>query len=60
MYGARRDHRLDVTLTDAGRALREQALAIPPQVVDRLGMSLDELGALRDRLNEVIAAVQRG
>ena len=42
------------------RALREQALAIPPQVVDRLGMSLDELGALRDRLTEVIAAVQRG
>ena len=34
--------------------------AIPPQVVDRLGMSLEELGLLRDRLTEVIAAVQRG
>ena len=55
-----RDERaLDVALTDAGRALRERALAIPPQVVDRLGMSLDELGVLRDRLTEVIAAVQR-
>ncbi|MDQ0894152.1 MarR family winged helix-turn-helix transcriptional regulator [Agromyces ramosus] len=55
-----RDERaLDVALTDAGTALRAKALAIPPQVVDRLGMSLDELGALRDRLTEVIAAVQR-
>jgi DNA-binding MarR family transcriptional regulator len=51
---------LDVALTESGRALRERALSIPPQVVDRLGMSLDELGALRDRLTEVIAAVQRG
>ena len=56
-----RDERaLDVALTDAGRDLRAQALTIPPQVVDRLGMSLDELGILRDRLTEVIAAVQRG
>ena len=57
---ARDERALDVALTDAGRALRERALAIPPQVVDRLGMSLDELGVLRDRLTEVIAAVQRG
>jgi DNA-binding MarR family transcriptional regulator len=56
-----RDERaLDVALTDAGSDLRAQALTIPPQVVDRLGMSLDELGTLRDRLTEVIAAVQRG
>jgi MarR family transcriptional regulator, organic hydroperoxide resistance regulator len=55
-----RDERaLDVALTDAGTALRAKALGIPPQVVDRLGMSLGELGALRDRLTEVIAAVQR-
>lgn len=57
---ARDERALDVALTDAGRALRERALSIPPQVVDRLGMSLEELGALRDRLTEVIAAVQRG
>ena len=56
---ARDERALDVALTDAGRALREQALGIPPQVVERLGMSLEELGALRDRLTEVIAAVQR-
>ncbi|WP_350348256.1 MarR family transcriptional regulator [Agromyces sp. G08B096] len=56
---ARDERALDVELTPAGRALRERALEIPPQVVDRLGMSLDELGALRDRLTDVIAAVQR-
>jgi len=56
---ARDERALDVALTDAGRRLREQALTIPPQVVDRLGMSLDELGSLRDRLTEVIGAVQR-
>ena len=55
---ARDERALDVALTDAGRALREQALGIPPQVVDRLGMSMGELAALRDRLTEVIAAVR--
>ena len=57
---ARDERALDVALTDAGRALREQALGIPPQVVDRLGMSIGELATLRDRLTDVIAAVQRG
>ncbi|WP_394553879.1 MarR family winged helix-turn-helix transcriptional regulator [Agromyces sp. MMS24-JH15] len=49
---------LDVSLTPEGRALRERALGIPPQVVDRLGIDLDELGALRDRLTDVIVAVR--
>lgn len=48
---------LDITLTDAGRALREQALGIPPQVIKRLGMSLDELATLRATLARVIEAV---
>jgi MarR family transcriptional regulator, organic hydroperoxide resistance regulator len=48
---------LDISLTDAGRALRAQALDIPPQVVSRLGMSLAELHELRTMLARVIAAV---
>lgn len=48
---------LDITLTDAGRELREQALGIPPQVIKRLGMSLDELATLRATLARVIEAV---
>lgn len=50
---------LAVTLTGAGAALREQALAIPPAVVERLGMSLDELRDLHSVLTRVIAATER-
>ena len=49
---------LDITLTDAGRALREDALTIPPRIIDKLGMSLDELTALRTSLWRVIDAAQ--
>ena len=34
---------LAVTLTDAGRALRVDAERIPPAIVERLGMPLEEL-----------------
>jgi DNA-binding MarR family transcriptional regulator len=50
---------LRVGLTRAGRNLRERALRIPPQIVDRLGMSLEELASLRDALHEVIDAATR-
>lgn len=46
---------LDVTLTEAGQALREQALAIPPAMMRRLAMSVAELQALHAQLSEVIA-----
>jgi DNA-binding MarR family transcriptional regulator len=47
---------LAVTLTPAGRALRERALKIPPAIIDRLGMRLDELEDLHAVLTRVIAA----
>ncbi|QEO09421.1 MarR family winged helix-turn-helix transcriptional regulator [Protaetiibacter larvae] len=47
---------LEITATDAGRALRAQAELIPPRIVERLGMSLDELDTLRRSLHRVIAA----
>lgn len=50
------DRALAITLTDRGRRLREKALEVPPQVVERLGMGLDELEALRAALSRVIAA----
>lgn len=46
---------LDVTLTDAGRALRQQALAVPPTMMARLGMDLDQLQGLHALLTDVIA-----
>lgn len=48
---------LAVSLTEKGRALREDALAIPPAVVERLGKDVSELMELHRRLTEVIAAV---
>jgi DNA-binding MarR family transcriptional regulator len=50
---------LEITLTDAGVALRSRAETIPPRIVERLGMQLDELERLRESLNQVIAAAQR-
>jgi MarR family transcriptional regulator, organic hydroperoxide resistance regulator len=50
---------LDVSLTEAGRAFRAEAEAIPPQVLDRLGVPAEELEALRDSLWRVIEAAQK-
>lgn len=46
----------DVRLTEAGERLRERALSIPLAVVERLGVDLPELEALRDVLNRVNTA----
>ncbi|GAB3347559.1 MarR family winged helix-turn-helix transcriptional regulator [Modestobacter lapidis] len=55
-----RDERsLAISLTDAGRALRERAERIPAGIVDRLGMDLAELRLLHQSLTEVIAASQQ-
>jgi DNA-binding MarR family transcriptional regulator len=47
---------LAVTLTAQGRALRAEALKVPPQIVARLGMDVRELEQLRDGLSHVIDA----
>lgn len=53
----RADERLlAVTLTDAGRALREQALNVPPAIVERLGMQIAELEEMHASLTRVIGA----
>jgi DNA-binding MarR family transcriptional regulator len=49
---------LAVELTPAGRALRSRAEAVPGQIVARLGMSLDELAAIRDSLTRLLAAAR--
>jgi MarR family transcriptional regulator, organic hydroperoxide resistance regulator len=49
---------LAITLTDSGRALRAHAEEIPPAVVDRLGMPIEDLRRLHGALTEVIAAAQ--
>ncbi len=49
---------LAVTLTEKGRALRAQAELVPPTIVEKLDMGLDELVDLRERLTTVIDAAQ--
>ncbi len=41
---------LEIGLTAEGTSLRQQALAVPESVMRRVGMDLDEVGALRDAL----------
>ncbi|MGI5271854.1 MarR family winged helix-turn-helix transcriptional regulator [Nonomuraea sp. CA-218870] len=50
---------LRVTLTAEGRRLRGEAEKIPPAIVARLGMSLDELQDLHQSLTRVIEAARR-
>jgi DNA-binding MarR family transcriptional regulator len=56
----RRDERderaLAVELTEEGRALRAQALLVPPAIMARLGLSVEELKVLHKSLTRVIAA----
>ncbi|MFE6645298.1 MarR family winged helix-turn-helix transcriptional regulator [Nocardioides sp. NPDC057772] len=50
---------LAVVLTERGRALRDDAEKIPPAIVERLDMSVEELMELHRRLLEVITAATR-
>ena len=47
---------MQVELTTKGRTLRRQALKIPPAVVERLGVGLDELEQLHGVLTGINAA----
>ncbi|MDC6168353.1 MarR family winged helix-turn-helix transcriptional regulator [Paucibacter sp. XJ19-41] len=47
------ERRVDIFLSDAGRALKAQALNIPPQLACASACSLDELVSLTRRLHEL-------
>ena len=49
---------IDVVLTPAGRALRRRALKVPPTMLARFGMSLDDLHATNAVLQRIIAAAE--
>src|ERR1700722_1946960 len=53
------ERQLRVGLTDQGRALREQALNVPPAVVAKLGMSLGDLEELHKGLTTLNEAARR-
>ncbi|MEU4691043.1 MarR family transcriptional regulator [Actinoplanes sp. NPDC023714] len=50
---------LAITLTERGRQLRADAERIPPAVVERLGMPIEELKTVHEALTRVIAAASR-
>lgn len=53
------ERRLDIDLTDAGRALREQALSVPMQVMERVGMTPAEVASLRDALKPFLGRLDK-
>ncbi len=50
---------VEIVLTDAGATLRDEALAIPGQIVDALGVELSDLEELHAVLTKVNAAALR-
>ncbi|PQZ60508.1 MULTISPECIES: MarR family winged helix-turn-helix transcriptional regulator [unclassified Microbacterium] len=44
------ERRLEITLTQAGAALRDRAVNVPHQVMAAVGMDMDAIAALRDGL----------
>ena len=53
------ERQLRIGLTEQGRALREQALNVPPAVVAKLGLSLGDLTELHKGLTELNEAARR-
>lgn len=45
------ERRLDIGLTDSGRALRERAVDVPRQVMAAVHMDVEQIAALRDGLS---------
>lgn len=56
---SRDERNLVVNLTPAGAAMREQAVRIPPAVVERLGVTPADLEELREVLSRVNEAARR-
>ncbi|WP_249295857.1 MarR family transcriptional regulator [Agrococcus sp. Marseille-Q4369] len=48
---------LDITLTERGAQLRERALAVPGEMMQRLGLDREELEQLHRLMTRLIAAV---
>ncbi|MEU8182754.1 MarR family transcriptional regulator [Micromonospora sp. NPDC049044] len=56
---ARDERRVEVGLTEQGRALRERLCDVPPRVAQATGLDLSELVALRDTLTRVTETIHR-
>ncbi|WP_367322714.1 MarR family winged helix-turn-helix transcriptional regulator [Streptomyces sp. HUAS ZL42] len=54
---ARDERSVEVQLTEEGEALREKALEVPRRIVTATGFDLAEIGALRERLDQLTTAL---
>ncbi|MET7488428.1 MarR family transcriptional regulator [Streptomyces sp. NPDC005538] len=54
---ARDERSVEVRLTDEGVALRERALEVPRRIVGATGFDVEEIRALRERLDELTGAL---
>lgn len=52
------ERELSVELTEQGRALRRRAEQVPGQIVERLGLPIEVLEDVRDRLTQLLAATK--
>ncbi|BDT92250.1 MULTISPECIES: MarR family winged helix-turn-helix transcriptional regulator [Nocardia] len=52
------ERRVDIRLTDRGRALRAEAGDIPAQMAEASGLSMDDVTALRDILHRLTDALK--
>ncbi|MGC4875177.1 MarR family winged helix-turn-helix transcriptional regulator [Micromonospora sp. DT43] len=56
---ARDERRVEVGLTEQGRALREQVCDVPLRIAQATGLGISELVALRDTLTRVTDTIHR-
>ena len=54
---ARDERSVEVRLTDEGVALRERALDVPRRILGATGFDIDEIRALRERLDQLTGAL---
>jgi DNA-binding MarR family transcriptional regulator len=47
---------VELTLTDAGTSLRTKAEAVPPAIIERLGLPISQLEDVRDQLHALLDA----
>lgn len=48
------ERRVELFLTADGRALRQKAVAVPPQMLGTMGLSLEDLRSLKTRLDALL------
>jgi DNA-binding MarR family transcriptional regulator len=53
------ERELRIELTEAGRALRRRAEAVPGRIVERLGVPIETLEQVRDSLTHLLGATVR-